>query len=300
MGPELREDCTLIVDADSIVFSAGFAVEPALYQVKVGDKITEFRYKKEMQEFVAEQGLTGEEYQWRSVRKPEPLPNALHLANTQMRNICELPHGSLEVYLTGKDNFRYDIATIQPYKGNRVNVKRPYWEKEIRQFLVDNWGAVVVDGEEADDAVAISGTYNYPNCVIVSADKDLDNVPGWHRKMKNKDLYFVTPTAARLHFYKQLLTGDNADHIRGIPGVAEKTALKILGDTKSEHKLASKVLDAYYDYHVKQLQAADLPEEPEVIKKHVRREVTETGQLLWMRTEPEEMWQIPKKAGFSK
>ena len=32
---------------------------------------------------------------------------------------------NLECYLTGKGNFRYDVAKTAPYKGNRTNVPKP-------------------------------------------------------------------------------------------------------------------------------------------------------------------------------
>ena len=85
----------------------------------------------------------------------------------------------LKIYLTGKNNFRKDIATIVPYKGNRKQPK-PKWYKELRFELEVNLGATVVDGMEADDAMSIEQYKAVNDTVICSRDKDLNMVPGFH------------------------------------------------------------------------------------------------------------------------
>jgi len=58
-------------------------------------------------------------------------------------------------FLTGKGNFRNDIAKTAPYKGTRPSEK-PVHLQALRDHLVTSWGFVVVDGIEADDAVGIA------------------------------------------------------------------------------------------------------------------------------------------------
>jgi len=62
-----------------------------------------------------------------------------------------------QLYLTGKTNFRNDIATTAPYKGNRPTEK-PKHMGFIRAALEGDWGAIVSVDEEADDAIAIKAT----------------------------------------------------------------------------------------------------------------------------------------------
>ena len=97
---------------------------------------------------------------------------------------------SWQLYLTGKNNFRYGVATTVPYKGNRVSPK-PQHLQALRQHMIDEWGASVTDGDEADDAIAIDGTTLGLNCVMVSLDKDFDQIPGWHYNFVKKIGYFV-------------------------------------------------------------------------------------------------------------
>jgi hypothetical protein len=70
----------------------------------------------------------------------------------------ELDISTYELFLTGKHNFRNEIATTVPYKGNRKDVAKPLHLDFLRGYMVDAWGAVVSDGEEADDLIAIRAT----------------------------------------------------------------------------------------------------------------------------------------------
>ena len=63
-----------------------------------------------------------------------------------------------ELFLTGKQNFRFDVAVTAPYKGNRKDVKKPKHLPLLREYLQTAWGASVSDGQEADDDIAIRAT----------------------------------------------------------------------------------------------------------------------------------------------
>jgi hypothetical protein len=52
------------------------------------------------------------------------------------------------VYLTGKGNFRNDVAVTAPYKGNRKDKEKPVHLEAIRKYLIEDWNAVVSEGEE--------------------------------------------------------------------------------------------------------------------------------------------------------
>ena len=88
-----------------------------------------------------------------------------------------------ELFLTGKANFRNDIAVTAPYKGNRKDVKKPVHLPLLREYLQTAWGASVSDGQEADDDIAIRATELGDESIIVSIDKDFIN--------KCKNLKFI-------------------------------------------------------------------------------------------------------------
>lgn len=146
------------------------------------------------------------------------------------------------LYLTSdnRSNFRFDVASIRPYKGNRKSEKY-FWYEQIRRFLIDEWKAIVVEGMEADDALGIAqlhvlyadpydlaaGKYtkNLGWSIICSVDKDLDNIPGWHYNELKQEKYWVSATDALHNFYCQLLVGDAVDNIPGLYGVGKSSTL---------------------------------------------------------------------------
>lgn len=149
-------------------------------------------------------------------------------------------------YLTGKDNFRYNVAKTHPYKGNRRDVSKPTHLPHARAYLEQEWGCTIVNGAEADDAIAMATVGKDPEVtVIASIDKDFKTVPCWlYNFTKNTWLYSDQWDAAK-YFYSQILSGDSADNIKGLHRVGEKTAYKMLADCETEKNLYEVTLSAY-------------------------------------------------------
>lgn len=133
-----------------------------------------------------------------------------------------------KVYIGGEGNFRHAVAFTKPYKGTRKQEKPKYYQ-EIREYLVERWGAEIVNGEEADDAVG-KWQWSHPDksTCIVAQDKDLKTIPGWHYWWKLQKMEWITPRDANIFFLRQMLTGDNSDNIPGVPEIGDKTADKII------------------------------------------------------------------------
>ena len=181
--------------------------------------------------------------------------------------------GDYQGYLTGKNNYRKDIATTAPYKGNRTQEKPVHYEL-IREYLASAWGCVVVEEQEADDAIGIAA-YEFKDpedYLIMSIDKDLDMLRGWHYNFIKDSKYLIDEYQAIRNFYKQILTGDRVDNIVGLKGIGPKKAEKILQDCLNEKDLYQAVLDAY---------------------DGDKDRVLENGQLLWIRRKEGELWQPP-------
>lgn len=175
-----------------------------------------------------------------------------------------------ELFLTGKTNFRHDVAVTEPYKGNRKDVKKPTHLPLLREYLQTAWGATVSDGQEADDDIAIRATELGDEAIIVSIDKDFMQVPTWHYNFVKKVKKYVTPEEGLRFFYKQILTGDNADNIKGLHLVGEVRATKMLADAKTEKEL--------YQCCVEAMGA---------------ERVLENARLLWLRRQPNQLWEPP-------
>ena len=139
-----------------------------------------------------------------------------------------------KTFLTGKTNFRNDVAITAPYKGNRKGEK-PVHHALLREYLEYSWNGVVSDGCEADDEIAIDATTHGDESIIVSLDKDFDQVQGWHYNFVKKDKYYIAHEEGLLNFYCQFLTGDRIDNIVGVKGIGPVKAMKLLeGKTERE------------------------------------------------------------------
>lgn len=175
-------------------------------------------------------------------------------------------------YLTGKKNFRTEIAITAPYKGNRKAPKPKHYEL-LREYMQKSWGFVMIEDQEADDAIGIAAySMEVGEYCICSIDKDLDMLRGDHYNFVKDDFYFIEEEQGIKNFYKQMLVGDRVDNIVGIKGIGPVKAERLLKECKTEKEMYLTVLEAY---------------------KGDDKRVLENGQLLWIRREANQMWSPP-------
>ena len=194
-------------------------------------------------------------------------------------------------YLThSSSNFRLDVGTILPYKGNRSGSTKPPHYQMLRDHLLATYpnDVTLVRDYEADDQLAIDQYADlecsmYPiandaedlGTIICTIDKDLKMVPGWHYNWNNDELVFVTEVEGLRWFYKQCLTGDMTDNIKGLHGVgAKSTLLSKLDAMDTEQQMFEHV---YAEYEKRFGSYADLF-------------LIENGTLLWMMKDEEDKW----------
>lgn len=184
-----------------------------------------------------------------------------------IHDICQtLGSEDVELWLSGPNNFRYGV--YPEYKANRITAKRPKWEKEVKQFLTDVWGAQWSDGCEADDMLGVRAMELGNQATIVTIDKDLDMIPGDHYNFIKKEKYFVTDEEAIRFFYYQCLIGDTADGIKGVPGIGPKKAQNILDPCSTEEEYYWAVRNKFSCYE----------------------EFAMTAKVLWIWREPDGVW----------
>ena len=275
----------ILFDGDILVFRCGFAAEKNHWFLTVGEESFEFDYKKDAVAKLDEllPGIRtreeGRDYALWSERVVEPVAHALHLVNqtiTETLRVLEASEYDLTVFLSGEGNYRYKVATTRPYKGNRDQAHRPTHEHAIKDFIRSRFNTVVSDGEEADDAMGIAQTRIGPlESVIVTLDKDLDMIPGLKYNFVNRVPYSITEDQGHYNFCKQLLTGDSTDNIPGLPKIGHAKAAKLLENIPQEDMMLEVAL-AYMRH---------------APKDDWLEYLREQGQLLWIRQQPNEMWE---------
>lgn len=172
---------------------------------------------------------------------------------------------------------RYFVAQSKPYQGQRNNSRKPQNWDYLREWMetydgdafeVKNW----ID-READDGMAYVSEAAYkigrPGAVM-TADKDMRMFAGLHLVWKTYEMVEVLPGTFDLFkcgkqyghkwFWMQMLQGDTADNIMGLPRVGEVAAQKTLAKATNNQQAFEAVIelykakmgDAYADHFVEQ------------------------------------------------
>lgn len=211
-------------------------------------------------------------------------------------------------------NFRYDIAVTKPYKGTRKNPK-PFHFDNILTHLRGVYDARVSEkGLEADDEICIRSrelAAQGIESVICSRDKDLRICEGTHYSWecggqaavgpittdrigwlelyggtegKNGKLVGQKCRGYGLHFFfYQLLVGDTADNIPGLPKWGVARAFKHLEGCATEADLFRRVTDAYVETLSVERNPRNDPFAGRILSKdEVRSYWRENADLLWM------------------
>ena len=268
----MSKEETVYIDGDNLPYRVGFATQRTIYILdKEGEHscspVLVTKEKRRVNKYTkADPSLLVSE----RFMVEDPIQAILTLKLAIQGIVKESKCKFFKVVLSGDTNFREEIATIQPYKGNRVDFEKPHHWQMLRDWLLDMPYTIVSDNEEADDVVSRAIWEGY---VGASNDKDLNNTPGWHYNFNTKEKYYVTPEEAMYNFYAQMLTGDTADHIPGIKGIGPKKAQDLLEGCNTPETYETKVLEVYERVYDSPLNA-----------------MIEVGQLLWMRREENEMW----------
>lgn len=215
----------LLVDGDIIAYRAAAAAEKSHYLVVTqaeegGDLVVYFDNAKDAKAYANPLELDV----WNR-KEVQPESHAIQCLESTMEAITKrFPDSQINVYLSGERNFRDGIWRTKKYKGNRTSEKPKHLEA-VRQALISRWSAVVSENQEADDDIGIASG---ESTVVVSTDKDLDQIPGWHYNWVNEELYHVSPENAEQFFWEQVISGDMVDNIPGLPGYGPVKARKYL------------------------------------------------------------------------
>lgn len=253
------------IDSDVIVYKCGFSSQKTMYRFVYNDG-SKIDYSEatlvEIKKDLKTRGVTHEAGNLQRLIVPDPVDYALQRVKMLLEAILDKSEAdSFKLYLTSADrsNFRFKLATIQEYKGNRKNMKKPVHYEAIREFLLKYFDAEEVYNQEADDAMGIAQMKNLESSIICSIDKDMNMIPGYHYDMDSQEIY-VTSDPGHLEltddrrklkggglkwFYAQMLLGDSADNIPGIPGLGPVAVYSLLNEYNTEDWFRYQVLDCY-------------------------------------------------------
>ena len=126
-----------------------------------------------------------------------------------------------------EDNFRRRI--LPTYKANRKGQKPLcYWK--LVAWMEQEGDTYTRPSLEADDCIGILSSMekHKDQCIILSGDKDMRTLAGWHYDFL-RDIYeYITEEEADKNFLMQTLTGDPVDGYSGCPKIGAVNAARIL------------------------------------------------------------------------
>jgi hypothetical protein len=248
-----KKPITALVDADFMVYAAGFAAEHKHYLLTTTDDDPvvlggPYDMKAKMKVDIQAREETNDmpDYVVWERLEVEDVANALHSVKIGLNKIEERIEKKfkrpvdMKLFLTGTGNYREVEATIKPYKGNRDPRHKPAHMREIRRYMIDRWDAEVIHFREADDEVCIRlNQIGLKDAVIAGLDKDLHQCPGWHYSTNYDKFAKVTERQGRVLLFRQILTGDNTDNIMGLyRGGAKVAKARINGEMSTNAMVA--------------------------------------------------------------
>lgn len=290
-----------LIDGDVLLYKATFAAQHKWYEVFDEDNlefgwVARFPSAKACKEYMTgREGLIRE-----SVIEVEPEEHAINNIRKTLRAIIQSTRcRGFRIFLSGKGNYREEIATILPYKGNRDPDHKPTHYDAGKNYIRNLPETVEVNVAEADDALGIAQFQDFirasyegvePTTVIVTNDKDLRMIPGYHfNYWGNRQLEFVNQLEADRTFYKQMITGDSTDNI---PGLYKITGKKAMPNILAPIDDMEDPIDMWY--HVVQTYTTLLcnkGKDKEV--ENIVQTLEEIARLLWISRETYNDWEIP-------
>jgi len=186
-------------------------------------------------DFIAYQVAYKEDHTW------DEMIHNLEVSIETQKNLCGAEYAVLHLTASASSKGgRYGAALLREYQATRKDKEKPAKLEDIRRFMRDEMHARYWKDREADDGMAQANMEAITKgqrlrSVICSADKDLRMVPGLH--LDPKSLCIVdadsfgsiwlddTGSSKKVlgwgtkFFWAQMLMGDTADNISGLPAV---------------------------------------------------------------------------------
>lgn len=154
-------------------------------------------------------------------------------------------------FVKGVDTIKARTSINPNYKANRSKESPQHWNF-CKNYLISNWGAIACDNAEVDDYVNAT-RLNLKGAYLVAIDGDLLGLETFEKDHYNWRTFkwiTVTKEEASHKFWFDMIKGQTVDNIKGIKGIGEVGANKILDGSTFP---AARVLKNYIMVYGEQL-----------------------------------------------
>lgn len=262
-----------VIDGDEISYIIAAACEKRTINVtnKLSEQTSVFKHRTGLKKFLQGLEIPEDFFTVEDVQTADELANALHSVKVTMDSIksaCKADE--LEVYISGKDNFRDSIPLPTQYKSNRKDLIKPILLQDIRAFLVKKYKAQVVDKVEVDDVCCYrmwDGYKSKQKIIACTQDKDALGNMGWvYNRDKMTEPEFIDGLGeiyinaksevkgkGRKWGYTQWLMGDPTDCYKPTElcgkRYGEKSAYKLLSELQTDKDCIQAVYNQYKEWY---------------------------------------------------
>lgn len=285
-----------LIDADEIAYKVALKFEQVYYEVRKDD-VLKWRYKLK-EDSVESIGNRDDLEIIRKIEILEPTGYKELLDRIISEIIANTSSTDIRLFLSGESNFRYDLATLLPYKGTRDDSTKPFYLKLVKDRIRE-LGGTSFPHLEADDCMSsaqhlhkIKGIHE---TIICSSDKDLRTVPGLNYNINKKNITTISQEEADYNFFYQILIGDSTDNIPSPYGIGP------VGANFHLEGMLGKSSREYYDHIVPyyskflNIKGKDGKFKTKWFNKQPIDDILfEVGNLLWMRrtVNEDERWHV--------
>lgn len=264
----------LVLDGDSIAFQVACACEQRglLVTNTTNEAQTSFKTRTEMKNFLHGLEIPENFYTIEDTQIAEDKRNAFATVKAKLQNYRDkFQTDNIEIYMTGQGNFREEIPLVHKYKSNRSDSIRPLLLQDVRDYLLNYQGSILVDGDEADAMLTqrmYDGFSTGKKIIASNEDKDLRQASGiLHNPNTDEileikgfgDIYLDSKGKLRGHgrkwLYAQCLLGDKVDGfdprdfaeaVKGKrPKYGEKACFNDLSPTINDKEALTTVANTY-------------------------------------------------------
>lgn len=251
------------IDGDAILFAAASAGEQVeyIYKDKDGNEVCRFDEAQKGKNWIELSKEFGMDVDYDYEGDFDDLSRETHYEILDFDNCKKafdniikqwIKQAKVEDYVVyiskgdGVENFRYKLATIEPYKKGRSGLRKPYYLEQLRQWAFTKEkvrkGTGVV---EVDDYVCAGSQKRGKKACVIAVDKDCRQVVGCYYMIpeENEKPVFSDPKSVgkiglsekgkiigcgNLFLLSQVITGDRADTYSGCKKAGNKKAYEIL------------------------------------------------------------------------
>ncbi len=242
-----------LIDYDSLIYKSAYKVV-SIQDIK--QKISEGKKRDELEKWIMDECIN------RLCNIGDGLMTEIESNDFFIENGLNISF--CEYFITPRTSLRK--VKFSDYKANRDRKINPMykWVNKVRKYLLDSNFAITQYGFEADDLIADRAKELGQNeCIVISLDKDLIQIPGVHfnfyrkpskeldkygQRIKNPytGLSIVSDKQAEYNFWYQMLVGDVVDNVKGCKGIGPKKAEKILLESENYEQSVKDVYKLTY------------------------------------------------------